>query len=84
MPMFIDYHDKLPAMSEAQLQQLRANLGKPDALGTKDLELIFTKDGHGYCISEAKDADAVCKSHEALGVKLSPGDVHEIQAEFRQ
>ena len=33
-----------------------------------------------WCITEAPNAEAVHKGHEAMGIKLGAGDVQEVQA----
>jgi hypothetical protein len=78
MPKFIDFHSKMPAMPAEAMDQVRNSLGKPDANGVKAINAFFTKDGQAYCISEAPNADAVCRAHEAKGLPLGKGDVHEI------
>ena len=45
---------------------------------TTALGAYFTADGQAYCLSEAPNSDAVCKSHESKGLTLGKGDVHEV------
>jgi hypothetical protein len=78
MPKFIDFHAKMPAMPPGAMDEVKSNLGKVDANGVKAINAFFTKDGQAYCISEAPNADAVCRAHEAKGLPLGKGDVHEI------
>lgn len=80
MPKFIDYHAKLPAMPPQAVQQMIADVkaGKADQFKVKGLNAYFTKDGKGYCLTDAPNVDAVCKSHQAKGIVLDKGDVHEI------
>jgi len=78
MPKYIDFHAKMPNMPPGALADMRRTLGTPDKDGVKNLNAYFTKDGQGYCISEAPNADAVCKSHAAHGVQINRGEVHEI------
>ncbi len=47
--------------------------------GTTALGAYFTADGQAYCLSEAPNSDAVCKSHESKGLTLGKGDVHEVK-----
>ena len=80
MTKYIDFHQKLPQMPPEMLKQVQTDIkaGKSDKFGVKGLGFIATKDGMGYCTTEAPNADAVCKSHEAKGIKLGKGDVHEM------
>ncbi len=78
MPRYIDFHAQMPKIPQDQLQQLKSAVGRPDNNGVKNIDAIFTKDGQGYCITDAPNADAVCRSHEAKGMRLGKGDVHEI------
>jgi hypothetical protein len=80
MPKFIDFHAHMPPMPPdmQKMMQEKVRAGKPDQFGVKPINAYFTKDGQGYCISEGPSADAVCKSHEAGGVQLGKGDVHEV------
>ncbi len=80
MPRFIDFHAKMPSLPPEAMKEIRSNLGKTDANGVKAVNAFFTKDGQAYCISEAPNADAVCKTHEAKGLALGKGDVHEISS----
>ena len=82
MPKFIDYHAKLPSMPPEMMDQMQADIkaGKTDKFGVKGIGFIATKEGAGYCLREAPNADAVCKSHDAKGIPLGEGDVHEMVA----
>ncbi len=82
MPKFIDYHAKLPAMPPEAVKGMQANIkaGKADKFGVKPLNVYMGKNGEAFCMTEAASADDVCKSHEANGIKLSKGDVHEVTA----
>ena len=84
MPKYIDFHQKLPPLPPEMLNQVRADIkaGKVDKAGVKGLGFIATKDGMGCCMTEAPNADAVCKSHEAKGIKLGRGDVHEMATQI--
>ena len=37
-------------------------------------------DGSAYCLSEAPDADAVLKSHQALGIPQTLEDIKEVNS----
>lgn len=82
MPKFIDYHAKLPAMPPEAVKGMQANIkaGKADKFGVKPLNVYMGKNGEAFCMTEAANADDICKSHEANGIKLSKGDVHEVTA----
>ncbi len=80
MPLFIDFHSKLPAMPPDAINQMQSMMGKKGAIGVTPIAAYFTKDGQGYCVSEAPDADAVCRDHAAHGMALDKGDVHEVKA----
>lgn len=82
MTKFLDYHAKLPSMPPEMMKQMQADIkaGKKDKFGVKGIGFIATKEGAGYCLTEAANADAVCRSHEAKGIKLGKGDVHEMVA----
>jgi hypothetical protein len=81
MPKFIDHHEMsgvTPEMSEGIGQRIKA--GEPDENGVTGLNVFLGKDGTAYCLSEAPDADAVIKAHEAFGFSLERSDVVEVQS----
>ena len=81
MPKFIDHHETsgvTPEMSEGIAQRIKA--GEPDENGVTGLNVFLGKDGTAYCLSEAPDADAVIKAHEAFGFSLGRSDVVEVQS----
>jgi Protein of unknown function (DUF4242) len=81
MPQFIDHHEMsgvTPEMSEGIAQRIKA--GEPDENGVQGLNVFLGKDGTAYCLSEAPDADAVMKAHEAFGFSLKRADVVEVQS----
>lgn len=81
MPQFIDHHEMsgvTPEMSEGIAQRIKA--GEPDEHGVTGLNVFLGKDGTAYCLSDAPDADAVIKAHEAFGFSLDPSDVVEVQS----
>ena len=80
MPTFMDYHQKLPPMPPEAFDQVRANLGakKADEFGVTALDLYAGKEGQAYCLTDAPDADAVVKSHQAQGVPQTRGNVVEV------
>ena len=80
MPPYIDFHAKMPSMPPEALNELRKQVGKVGPQGVTSVAAYFTKDGQAYCLSEAPDADAVCRAHETKGLTIKKGDVHEITA----
>jgi Protein of unknown function (DUF4242) len=83
MPLYIDFHAKAPPVPPEALEEMRKNLGKADATGAKPVNALFTEDGQIYCITEAPNAEAVCKAHQAKGMILDKGEVHEIKAQLK-
>ena len=80
MPKFIDYHSKLPTLPPEAAKQMQDMIraGKADQFGVKPLNLFMGKRGQGYCLTEAPNAEAVCKSHQAQGIALSKNEVTEV------
>jgi hypothetical protein len=81
MPKFIDHHEMsgvTPEMSESIGQRIKA--GEPDENGVTGLNDFLGQDGTAYCLSEAPDADAVIKAHEAFGFSLERSDVVEVES----
>ena len=82
MPKFLDYHAKAPDMPPEVMQAVAADMkaGKVDEFGVKPINAFMSTAGEAYCLTEAPNADAVCKSHEAHGIALDKGDVREVQS----
>jgi Protein of unknown function (DUF4242) len=81
VPKFIDHHampDVAPEMAEGIAERIKA--GERDEFGVRGLNVFLGKDGKGYCLSEAPDAQAVVKAHEAFGFSISPDDVVEVES----
>ena len=81
MPKFIDHHemsDVAPEMAAAIGERIKA--GEADEHGVKGLNVFLGKDGTAFCLSEAPDAEAVVKAHEAYGFSLDSADVVEVQS----
>lgn len=78
MPRYIDSH-KAVSMPPEQVQKLVADIkaGRSDQFGAKPINM-FTSKSETWCLAEAPSAEAVRKSHEALGLKLGPGDIVEV------
>ena len=81
MPKFIDHHemsDVAPEMAAAIGERIKA--GEADENGVTGLNVFLGKDGTAFCLSEAPDADAVIKAHQAYGFSLDSADVVEVQS----
>jgi len=81
MPTFIDHHemsDVAPEMAAAIGERIKA--GEADENGVKGLNVFLGKDGTAFCLSEAPDAGAVVKAHQAYGFSLDSADVVEVQS----
>jgi Protein of unknown function (DUF4242) len=78
MPTFLDHHampQPSPEMKEGMAERLRS--GRVDEHGVKGLNVYLAK-GQAYCLTEGPDADAVVRSHEAVGIPISRADVVEV------
>jgi hypothetical protein len=80
MSLYIDVHAKMPPIPDEAIEQANQGVGSPGPEGVRTLEVVFTKDDRAYCMTEAPSAEAVCRAHEAKGMLLDQGDVHEIVA----
>ena len=81
MPKFIDHHemsDVAPEMATAIGERIKA--GAADEHGVTGLNVFLGKDGTAFCLSEAPDAGAVVKAHQAYGFSLDSADVVEVQS----
>ena len=81
MPKFVDHHemsDVAPEMAAAIGERIKA--GEADEHGVKGLNVYLGKDGTAFCLSEAPDAEAVVKAHDAYGFSLDSADVVEVQS----
>ena len=81
MPTFIDHHemsDVAPEMAAAIGERIKA--GEADENGVKGLNVFLGKDGTAFCLSEAPDAEAVVKAHQAYGFSLDSAEVVEVQS----
>lgn len=80
MPKYLDYHAQLPPMPPAAIEQIKAAIkaGKPNEWGVTPLNDFISTTGQGWCLTEGPNADAVCKTHEAMGIKLDKGEVYEV------
>jgi hypothetical protein len=82
MPKFIDHHPMGPGLppeaAEGNAEKIRA--GETDEFGVKGLNVYIGKTGEACCVSEAPNAEAVMKAHEAAGFPISRTDVVEVEA----
>jgi hypothetical protein len=80
MPKFMDYHATMPQLPPEAAQAMAARLkaGQADQFGVKGLNVFIGIGGQGYCLTEAPSAEAVVKSHEALGFPMSQSNVVEV------
>ncbi len=80
MPKYMDHHKGTvtlpPEVAKQMVEGIKA--GSKNALGVKGLNSFFAKD-ETWCLTEAPNADAVCKTHEGMGIKIGVGDVKEVQ-----
>jgi len=83
MPQFLDQHPLAHAsLTEESVEAMRDQMKAqaPDAFGVRLLTAFVAINGQGYCLSEAPDADAVVKSHEAKGYLIDAMDVVQVQS----
>ena len=89
MPKFIDHHPKMDmskmppeAVQKGQemLKQLRSDIlaKRADRFGMTTINVYLGSNGESWCITDAPSVDAVLKTHESNGVKLSRSDVTEV------
>jgi hypothetical protein len=79
MPKFIDHH-AMPQLPPEAMQQMKAmaNSGQADPNGVTPLNVFSGADGTAFCYSEGPDAEAVIRSHAAMGVTLKPEQITEV------
>jgi hypothetical protein len=78
MPTFLDHHampEMSPEMKEGMAERIRG--GQADENGARALN-VYMADGEAYCLSDAPNAEAVIKAHEAAGVAVRREDVLEV------
>jgi Protein of unknown function (DUF4242) len=80
MPKFLDHHPTMPEVAPETAQEMasRITAGKADEFGVTGLNVFVCANGEGYCLSDAPDAEAVVKAHEAVGFPLRREDVVEV------
>ena len=79
MPRFIDHHPTNPNSPPELLTVIRQRLasGEPDEFGGRGLS-VFVGQRETYCYTEAPNAEAVRKSHAAIGIILAADDVQQV------
>ena len=79
MPKFIDQHETNQNLPPEMVILIRQRLlsAEVDEYGGRGIN-VFIGQQTTYCYTEAPDADAVRRSHAALGIVLGPNDVEEI------
>jgi hypothetical protein len=80
MPKFIDYHASMPQMPPEAVQQMTGLIkeGRPDEFGVRPLNVYMGTGGQAYCLTEAPDAEAVIRAHEAKGSSMNRAEVVEV------
>lgn len=81
MPKFMDHHP-MPNLPPEAMQQMKAAIEghKADPLGVTPLNVFAGVDGSAFCYTEAANADAVIKSHAAMGVTLERSQITEVNS----
>ena len=80
MAKFVDHHATMPMppeMAQAAVEKLKS--GQADEFGVTGIN-AYVGANDTWCLTEASSADAVHKSHEAMGINLGVGDIQEVQA----
>ena len=80
MPTFVDQHATAPMspeMAQAAVEKLKS--GQADEFGVTGIN-AFVGEKETWCITESASAEAVHKSHEAMGISMGDGAVTPVQA----
>jgi hypothetical protein len=80
MPRFIDHHPTNPNLPPELVTLIRQRLqsGERDEFGERGIN-VFIGAEQTYCYTEAPNAEAVRRSHAALGIILGPEAIVEVQ-----
>ncbi|WP_432826368.1 hypothetical protein [Dactylosporangium sp. CA-092794] len=88
MATFIDFHEEPVVWQDAYhsdamgvlMKQVITEVreGKVDEFGVRYFNILMAMDGHGCCVSDAPDAQAVVDSHKARGMPIGPAEVHRV------
>jgi hypothetical protein len=82
MAKFLDHHTMSPMspeQSKAMVAQIKSMIDskKPDSAGVIFLN-VFMAPGEAWGYSEAPNAEAIVKSHAAMGIKIKLSDVVQL------
>ena len=79
MPRFMDHHP-MPKLPPEAMQQMKAAIEacQADPNGVTPLNTFAGTDGSAFCYTQAASADAVIKSHAAMGVTLERSQITEV------
>jgi hypothetical protein len=80
MPQFLDHHSApgLPPQEMVDQASSMIKAGHTDpTTGVKGITWLYNNNEQ-WCVTEAPNAEAVHKYHEAMGLNLGAGDVTEI------
>ena len=86
MPQFMDFHAQMPEMAPEQAQGIMAHLkeqiesGAANESAVRPVNVFFGTGGQVYCLSEAPNAEAIVKAHEAAGVPQTLDNIHEVNS----
>ena len=82
MPQFLDHHQASGPPPQEMVDAVAQDLGggghTDEATGVKGIAWMYN-DNQQWCVTEAPNADAVHKYHEAMGMTLDKGNVTEIK-----
>jgi hypothetical protein len=80
MPQYLDHHPTNPDMPPELVAHItqRLDSGQPDEFGEVGRH-VFIGPEQTWCHTEAPTVEAVCRSHQALGIDLDPQAVMEVQ-----
>ena len=79
MPILLDQHEGglAPEMVGPIKQKIQA--GESDEFGATALN-VYWSDGETFCLSDAPNAEAVHKAHQAIGVTLGEGKIRQVNS----
>ncbi len=80
MPLFVDHHATMPMppeMAQAVVEKMKS--GQLDEFGVKGIN-AFIGEKETWCLTDAPNAEAVHKGHEAIGVTLGEGAIQEVRS----
>ncbi len=77
MPVFLDQHKGGLSQDMVGAVRQKVESGDVDQFGAKALNVLWS-DSETFCLSEAPNAEAVHKAHEAIGINLAGGDIRQV------